>query len=75
MEDTFLIHVTEPECRFTFELLRAKLRGELILTSVAPGRSRVDLTVSGPYLAGFSRTLPRRALDRLHVLVQTAAGV
>ena len=71
-DDTFLIHVTEPERRFTFELLRARLRAELLLTSVAPERSRADLTVSGPYLPGFSRTLARDALERLHDLVQTA---
>jgi len=67
--------VMEPERRFTFELLRARLRAELLLTSVAPDRSRADLTVSGPYLPGFSRGLAKHALARLHNLVQTAATV
>jgi hypothetical protein len=31
------------------------------------------LTVSGPFLVGLRRSLPRNALRRLHALCQTAA--
>ncbi len=74
-EDLLLVHVTEPERRLSFELVHAKLRAELILTAVGPGRVRADLTVSGPRFPGFSRTLPGDALTRLHDLVQTAADL
>ncbi|HSG12342.1 MAG TPA: SRPBCC family protein [Gaiellaceae bacterium] len=74
-EDTLLVHAAQVEQRFAFELVRAKLRADLTLTEVAPGRTRADLTVSGSLLRGFTRSLPRDALARLYELVQTAADV
>lgn len=71
-EDTLLVHAAEPERRFAFELVRAKIRAELVLEETAPGRTRAHLTASGSLLAGFTRSLPRDALARLHSLVQTA---
>jgi uncharacterized protein YndB with AHSA1/START domain len=71
-EDTLLVHAAEPERRVVFELVRARIRAELVLTEAGPGRTRADLVVSGSLLGGFTRSLPRDALDRLHALVQTA---
>ena len=72
-QDMLVVHVAEPESRFVFELVRAKIRAHLELEAAAHGRTRAELAVTGPFLAGFSRTLPREALRRLHALVQTAA--
>jgi uncharacterized protein YndB with AHSA1/START domain len=74
-EDTLLVRAAEAERRFAFELVRAKLRADLTLAEVAPGRTRADLTVSGSLLRGFTRSLPRDVLARLYELVQTAADV
>jgi uncharacterized protein YndB with AHSA1/START domain len=46
---------------------------ELRLTALGPERTRADLTVEAPLLSGLRRSLPRRALTRLHALCQTAA--
>ena len=54
--------------RFVDERLDAELR----LDAVSPERTRAELSVEGSWLR-VSRSLPRRALARLHDLVQTAA--
>jgi hypothetical protein len=74
-EDTLLVHAADPPGRFAFELVRARIQADLRLAEAAPGRTRADLVVSGPRLRGFTRSLPRDALERLHDLVQTAADV
>jgi uncharacterized protein YndB with AHSA1/START domain len=71
-EDTLLVHAADPERRIAFELVRAKIRAELVLEETAPGRTTAHLTASGSLLAGFTRSLPPDALERLHSLVQTA---
>jgi hypothetical protein len=45
---------------------------ELRLEASAADRTIATLTVSGPWLIGLGRSFPRRALARLHALVQTA---
>jgi uncharacterized protein YndB with AHSA1/START domain len=72
-EDILLVQAAETERRLGFELVRARLRVELVLEAAAGRRTHAELVVTGPFLAGFSRTLPRDALQRLHALVQTAA--
>jgi hypothetical protein len=74
-EDTLLVHVAEPEQRLALELVRAKVRADLVLAEIAPGRTRAELTASGSILAGFTRSLARDALERLYDLVQTAADL
>ena len=46
---------------------------ELRLEAKGPDRTLATLLVEAPWLSGFSRALPRRALTRLHALCQTAA--
>jgi hypothetical protein len=46
---------------------------ELTLAIAGDDRTNVELTVSGPFLVGLRRSLPRNALNRLHALCQTAA--
>ena len=75
VEDTLLVHAAEPERRFAFELVRARIRADLVLSEVARGRTRAELTASGSLLRGFTRSLPHDALARLHALVQTAADL
>jgi uncharacterized protein YndB with AHSA1/START domain len=46
---------------------------ELRLTELEPNRTRAELTVSAPLLGGLRRSLPHKALTRLHALCQTGA--
>ncbi len=59
--------------RVAFQLTGERIEAELTLESTAPDRTRVTLTVSGPWLVGLGRSYPRKALARLYDLVQTAA--
>ena len=45
----------------------------LLQTEAAADRTRAELTVSAPLLAGVSRSLPQKALTRLYALCQTGA--
>jgi uncharacterized protein YndB with AHSA1/START domain len=71
-EDTLLVIAADRARRFEFELVQAKLRAELTLAPVAGSHTEVELTVDGPLLLTFSRSLPKTALSRLHDLCQTA---
>jgi uncharacterized protein YndB with AHSA1/START domain len=62
------------------ELLAWTLTGdhidaELRLESRGDDRTVAVLELEAPWLFGFSRALPRRALTRLYALCQTAAGL
>jgi len=56
-----------------WQFVQARLDVELRLTDAAPDRTRAELTVSAPLLAGLRRSLPHKALTRLFALCQTAA--
>jgi len=71
-EDTLVVMAVDPERRFAFELVQAKVRVELTLVPGAQRHTEVDLTVRAPWF-GVSKRLPGHALDRLHDLCQTAA--
>ena len=60
---------------FAFQLTGERLDVELELSSSAPARTLARLSVNGPALIGLRRSLPRRALDRLYALCQTAADL
>jgi uncharacterized protein YndB with AHSA1/START domain len=72
-EDTLLVRAANPMSLFAFELVQAKLKAELALEQTGPALTRAELAVSGPLLLGFSRSLPKDALGRLHDLCQTGA--
>jgi uncharacterized protein YndB with AHSA1/START domain len=74
-EDTLLVTAADPATRLAFELVRAKLKVELSLAPAGPARTAAELRVSGPLLLGFSRSLPKDALARLHDLCQTGLSV
>jgi uncharacterized protein YndB with AHSA1/START domain len=58
---------------FAFQLAADKLDVRVDLEATAEERTRATVTVEGPWLIAYRRTLARRAVDRLHALCQTAA--
>jgi uncharacterized protein YndB with AHSA1/START domain len=54
-----------------WQFVQARLDVELRLVEAAANRTRAELTVSAPLLAGVRRSLPRKALTRLYALCQT----
>jgi uncharacterized protein YndB with AHSA1/START domain len=64
--------VRAPE-RFAWTLTGDHVDAELRLEESTQDRTVAILEVEAPWLFGFSRALPRRALTRLHALCQTAA--
>jgi hypothetical protein len=59
--------------RFAWTLTGDHIDAELRLEERGPDRTIATLDVEAPWLYGFSRALPRRALTRLYALCQTAA--
>ena len=66
--------VQRPE-RLAWTLTGDHIDAELRLDEAGPDRTLATLEVEAPWLYGFSRALPRRALARLHALYQTAANM
>lgn len=64
--------VAEPSL-VAWHLTGNRLDVELRLEPAGPGRTLARLTITGPWLVGLSRSLPRNALGRLHALCQTSA--
>jgi len=70
-----LVRAVQPPGLFAWTLTGSRIDAELRLEERAPDRTVAELDVEAPWLVGFSRDLPRRALTRLHALCQTAAEV
>ncbi len=70
---TLLVREVQPLELFSWTLTGDNLDAELRLQSIAPDRTQVTLEVRVPWLASLPRSLPRRALNRLYDLCQTAA--
>jgi hypothetical protein len=69
---TLLVRTVWPLERFEWTLTSDRIDGDLRLE--ADDRlTNATLILEAPWLFGFSRSLPRRALTRLHALCQTAA--
>jgi hypothetical protein len=68
-----LVRAVRPPGLFAWTLTGSRIDAELRLEERAPDRTIAELDVEAPWLVGFSRDLPRRALTRLHALCQTAA--
>jgi len=60
---------------FAFHLSGEKLDVRVDLEATASDRTIATITVEGPWLIAFRRTLARRAAGRLHALCQTAASI
>ena len=69
---TLLIRDVDPPRRLAWHDTGERLDIELELRP-ADGHAVARLTISGPLVLAFRRSLPRIALERLHGLVQTAA--
>jgi uncharacterized protein YndB with AHSA1/START domain len=63
----------QPYERLAFNLTGDRIGVDLHLRSTSEDRTEVLLAVDGTFMFGMSRSLPRRALGRLHSLCQTAA--
>ena len=70
-----LVLAAAPPEHIAFQLTGDRMEADLRLEATAADRTLATLTVSGPWLIGLSRSFPRRALARLHALVQTAADL
>jgi uncharacterized protein YndB with AHSA1/START domain len=68
-----VIDVKAPE-RAHLQFVNERIDAVLTLEETAPDRTHATLDVEGAWLR-INRALPRKALDRLHELVQTAASL
>lgn len=75
MSGTLVVMAVERYERFAFHLTGERLDVELVLAELEPEVTRARLTVSGPFLVGLKRSMPTKALTRLHGLLQTAADL
>ena len=66
------LDVQRPEL-VAWQFVNGRIDVELRLTETAPDRTRAELTLSAPFFSGLRRSLPHRALTRLHALCQTGA--
>jgi uncharacterized protein YndB with AHSA1/START domain len=73
MTGTLVVIAVEPPNRLAWHMTGERLDVELTLARAGDERTTAELTVSGPFLVGRRRSLPRNALSRLHALCQTAA--
>ena len=70
---TLVVLEVDPPERLAFQLVEDRIDAGITLGALDESRTRARLVVSGPWLVGLRRSLPRRALARLHALLQTAA--
>ncbi len=72
-ESKLIILEVKAPLRVAWQMTSERLDVELELSDAGDQRTRAELTVSGPFLVGLRRSLPRNALRRLYALCQTAA--
>jgi uncharacterized protein YndB with AHSA1/START domain len=74
MTGTLVVMEVKPPERWAWYLTGERLDAEIRLAEAEQDdRTIAELTVSGPFLVGLRRSLPRNALNRLYALCQTAA--
>lgn len=71
---TLVVTAADPPSLLAFHLAYDRLDVRVELEATASDRTRATITVDGPWLIAFRRTLARRAVNRLHALCQTAAN-
>ena len=75
-EDVLVVHAVEPGTRFAFEIVRAKVRGDLLLAPAEGSGTLATARVEEPFRLSFTRgQLAKEALARLYDRVQTGAAV
>jgi uncharacterized protein YndB with AHSA1/START domain len=67
------LEVKRPEF-VVWQFVNGRIDVELRLTEAGANRTRAELTVGAPFLSGLRRSLPHKALTRLHALCQTGAA-
>jgi Polyketide cyclase / dehydrase and lipid transport len=72
---TLVVTASARPTLFAFHLAGEKLDVRVDLEAVAADRTRATVTIEGPWLIAYRRTLARRALGRLYALCQTAASL
>jgi uncharacterized protein YndB with AHSA1/START domain len=72
---TLVVTASHRPTLFAFHLTGEKLDVRVDLEAIAADRTRATVTVEGPWLIAYRRTLARRAAGRLHALCQTAATI
>jgi uncharacterized protein YndB with AHSA1/START domain len=70
-----LVREVRAPALFAWTLTGDHIDAELRLDRSGNDRTVAVLELEAPWLLGFSRALPRRALTRLHALCQTGAGL
>jgi len=70
---TLLVMAADPPQLFAFTLVKEKLEVRVDLEATSADRTLATVTVEGPWLLMYRRTLARRAVGRLYDLCQTAA--
>lgn len=70
---TLVVREVDELQRAAWHIVGERLDVVLELEATAADRTLARLTVAGPLMLAFRRSLPRVALERLHALVQTAA--
>ena len=70
---TLQVLAVQPYERVSFNLTSDRIGVDLHLRSMGEDRTEALLVIDGTFMFGMSRSLPRRALGRLHSLCQTAA--
>jgi uncharacterized protein YndB with AHSA1/START domain len=70
-----LVSAADPPQLFAFHTQHDRLDVQVQLEATVPERTLATITVEGPWLIAFRRTLARRAVNRLYALCQTAAAL
>jgi uncharacterized protein YndB with AHSA1/START domain len=70
---TLVVTAADPPRRFVFHLVAEKLEVSVELEALTEHRTEATVTVEGPWLFAYRRSLARRAVSRLYALCQTAA--
>jgi hypothetical protein len=72
---TLVVTASDRPGLFAFHLTGENLDVRVDLEATAADRTRATITVEGPWLIAYRRTLARRAAGRLYALCQTAASL
>jgi uncharacterized protein YndB with AHSA1/START domain len=70
---TMIFLEVQPPGFVSWQFVDSHLDVELALAATSPDRTQARLTVSAPLFGGLRRSLPNKALTRLHALCQTGA--
>jgi len=72
---TLVVTASDRPRLFAFHLAGEKLDVRIELEATAADRTHATVTVEGPWLLAYRRSLARRAVGRLYALCQTAASL